>query len=185
MRRASFLFLALFAIALFGTAAATFGQTASSDSQTLQALLTEVRALRRDLQISLARVQSAQILLSRLQIQEVAVTRASQHLDDARSKLAEVQVVQKGEATELKHFQDALSAADSPEQQKEIQETINRTQSDLDASGSVEQQRQTAEIEAEQQLRTEQDKLSALETQLDELVKKVGDPSEQSGRVPH
>jgi|HubBroStandDraft_6_1064221.scaffolds.fasta_scaffold935842_1 hypothetical protein len=185
MRRASSRTLVLFGIAFFGFAASTFGQTAPSDSQTLQSLLTEVRALRQDLRISLARVQSAQILLSRLQIQEVAVTRASQHLDDARSKLAEVQVVQKSETIEIKHFQDALSAADSPEQQKDIQETINRAQSDLDASASVEQQRQTTEIEAEQQLRTEQDKLDALETQLDELVKKLGDPGEQSSRGSH
>lgn len=56
------------------------GQTTSSESQALQALLTEVRELRKDLQVSLAGMQSAQILLSRLQLQEVAVTRASQHL---------------------------------------------------------------------------------------------------------
>jgi hypothetical protein len=185
MRRASFLALALFGIALFGFPAATFGQAPSPDSQTLQALLTEVRALRQDLRISLARVQSAQILLSRLQIQQAAVTRASEHLDDSRSKLAEVQVVQKSETAELKHFQDALIVADSPEQQKEVQDSINRVQGDLDASASVEQQRQTTEIDAEQQLRTEQAKLDALETQLDDLVKKVGEPSEQPGPAPH
>jgi hypothetical protein len=185
MWRASFLPLILLGIVLLGLPAATIGQTAPSDSQTLQALLTEVRALRQDLQTSLARVQSAQILLSRLQVQEVAVTRASQHLDDARSKLAEVQVVQKSEAAEIKRLQDALNAADNPEQQKDFQETLNHAQADLDASASVEQQRQTTEIDAEQQLRTEQDKLSALETQLDELVKKMGGVSEQSSRVPH
>ncbi|HKN61454.1 MAG TPA: hypothetical protein VJW93_09770 [Candidatus Acidoferrales bacterium] len=185
MRRASFLALALFGIALFGFPAVTFGQAPSSDSQTLQALLTEVRELRQDLRISLARVQSAQILLSRSQIQQAAVTRASEHLDDARSKLAEVQVVQKSEAAELKRFQDALSAADSPEQQKEIQDSIGRAQSDLDASASVEQQRQATEADAEQQLRTEQAKLDALETQLDDLAKKLDEPSGQPSRVPH
>jgi len=131
------------------------------------------------------RVQSAQILLSRSQIQQAAVTRASEHLDDARSKLAEVQVVQKSEAAELKRFQDALSAADSPEQQKEIQDSIGRAQSDLDASASVEQQRQATEVDAEQQLRTEQAKLDALETQLDDLAKKLDEPSGQPSRVPH
>jgi len=89
-----------------GLAAATFGQSTSSDSQTLQGLLTEVRGLRQDLQVSLGRIHSAQILLSRLQIQEVAVTRASQHLDEARSKLAEVEVAVKSEEAEIKHFED-------------------------------------------------------------------------------
>ena len=102
MRRTYF-----FVAVVFGMATATFAQTTSSDSPTLQALLTEVRQLRQDLQISLTRMQSGQILLSRLQIQEVAVSRASQHLDDARSKLAEVQVVIRSEAAEIKHFEDA------------------------------------------------------------------------------
>src|SRR6266852_2642073 len=111
MRRAYFLILVV--LVVFGVTAATFGQASSSDSQTLKALLTEVRELRQVLQSSLTRIQSAQILLSRLQIQEVAVTRASQHLDDARSKLAEVEVAVKSEEAEIKHFeQEAPNAGE-------------------------------------------------------------------------
>ena len=66
MWRAYFLIILAFAMPRV-----TFGQAASSDSQTLQALLNEVRELRQDLRVSLAKVQSAQILVSRLQIQEM------------------------------------------------------------------------------------------------------------------
>jgi DNA repair exonuclease SbcCD ATPase subunit len=163
-------------------ATATFGQAASSDSQTLHALLSEVRALRQDLQSSLARVQSAQILLSRLQIQEAVVTRASENLDDARSKLADVQVVQKSERAELRHYEELSSEAD-PRQRQNLQDNINSAQSDLEASTLVEQQRQAAETEAQQQLQTEQSKLNTLGNQLDELVKNMDDHAEQS-RVP-
>jgi hypothetical protein len=97
-------------------AAATFAQTTSSDSQTLEALLTEVRQLRQGLQISLTRMESAQILLSRLQIQEVAVSRASQHLDYARSKLAEVQVVLRSEAAESQ-LDELVEKTGSPREQ--------------------------------------------------------------------
>src|SRR5579859_4031708 len=90
MRRAFWLILVV-----FGMRAATFGQATSSEPQTLQALLTEVRELHQDLRISLARVQNAQILLSRLQTQQAAVTRASERLNDARSKLADAQDHQK------------------------------------------------------------------------------------------
>jgi DNA repair exonuclease SbcCD ATPase subunit len=165
MRRASFLIFLV-----FGMSVATFGQAAPPDSQTLQALLTEVRELRQDLRISLARTESAQILLSRLQIQEVAVTRASQHLDEARSKLAEVQVVQKSEEAEIKHLEEMPSSAESTER---VQETINSAKADLEASTNVEQQRQATKAEAAQQLQTEQDKLNKLEAQLDELVKSM------------
>ena len=177
MRRACF-FILLF----FGMALAAFGQASSSDSQTLQALLTEVRELRKVLLVSIAKMQSAQILLSRLQIQEVAVTRASQHLDDARSRLAEVQLALKSEAAEIKHWEDeAPNANETPAQ---IEEAVKRARSDMESATNLEQQRQAIETEAELQLRTEKEKLNALETQLDELVRNMSDPSAQSGSVP-
>ena len=176
MRRTHF-----FIFVVFGMATATFAQTTSSDSQTLQALLTEVRQLRQDLQASLTRMQSAQILLSRLQIQEVAVSRASQHLDDARSKLAEVQVVIRSEAAEIKHFEDAPNTGDNT---AHVQDELNRAKADLEASTNLAQQRQSIEADAEQQLRTEQDKLSRLESLLDELVEKIGSQSERPRVVP-
>ena len=171
----------LFIVVVFGMATVALAQTTSSDSQTLQALLGEVRQLRQDLQVSLTRMQSAQILLSRLQIQEVAVTRASQHLDDARSKLAEVQVVMKSEAAEIKHFEDAPNNGDNAAQ---VEAALNRAKSDLEASTNLAQQRQSTETDAELQLRTEQDKLNRLESQLDELVRNLENSGQQSGRVP-
>lgn len=165
-----------------GVAVASLGQTTSSDSQALQALLTEVRELHKDLQVSLAKTQSAQILLSSLQIQEVAVTRASQHFDDARSKLAEVQVVLKSEETEVRQLE-----GHSPTQGEtlgQVEEALSRAQADLEASTNLQHQRQATLDEAEQQLRTEQERLKRLETQLDEQVKNLGSLNGLSG-VPH
>ncbi|PYU66430.1 MAG: hypothetical protein DMG56_00130 [Acidobacteria bacterium] len=173
MRRTYF-----FIVVLFGMATATFAQTTSSDSQTLQALLAEIRQLRQDLQVSLTRIQSAQILLSRLQIQRVSVSRASQHLDDARSKLAEVQVVIRSEAAEIKHYEDSGDHA------AQVEDALNRAKADLEASTILAQQGQSTETDAEQQMRTEQDKLDMLESRLDELVGKIGSPSAQPARVP-
>ena len=164
-----------------GIAVATLGQTTSSDSQALQALLTEVRGLHKDLQVSLARTQSAQILLSRLQIQEIAVTRTSQHLDNARSKLAELQVVVKGEGAEVRQLED--HSPNPGENLAQVEEALRRAQADLEASKNLEQQLQATADEAEQQLRTEQERLKRLETELDELVKNVGNFNGQS--VPH
>jgi hypothetical protein len=56
------LLLMLFCLAIPPAAS---GQAAPSDSQTLQALLSEVRELHQELQSSLARMQKAQILLFR------------------------------------------------------------------------------------------------------------------------
>jgi chromosome segregation ATPase len=177
MRR-GFLLLALG----FGICGAAFAQGAPTDPQTLQAILTEVRALRQELRISLTRVQSTQILLSRLQMEQGAVARASEHLDEARSKLAEIQVRQREMAGEVRRLEDARSAEENLQQQKALQDRINHVKSDLEVTGDTEQQRQATEIQAEQQLRAEQDKLSALETQLDEGIQSMGNSVEQSGR---
>jgi len=60
----------------------------------------------------------------------------------------------------------------------------DRAKADLEASTILAQQRQSTETDAEQQMRTEQDKLDMLESRLDELVGKIGSPSAQPARVP-
>jgi DNA repair exonuclease SbcCD ATPase subunit len=167
---------------VFGIPAASLAQAPASDSQTLQALLTEVRELRQDLRVSLARIQSAQILLSRLQTQQAAVTRASERLSDARSKLTDAQDHQKHVAIDLKRLEEALSAEENLVRQKELRDTIDHLKSEVEDSTEV-QQRQATEIEAEQQMRAEQDKLTVLETQLDELVRKLGSSGEPGRSV--
>src|SRR5579864_6021814 len=95
---------AYFFLVLFGISTATFPQVPPSDSQTLQALLIEVRELRQGLLSSLARLQSAQILLSRLQAQQAAVSRGSDRLNDARLRLADAQTHQKDVRNNLKRL---------------------------------------------------------------------------------
>ena len=166
---------------VFGICGHTFAQATPSDVQTLQAILTEVRALRQDLRVSLNRAQTMQILLARFQMQEGGITRASDRLNDARQRLLDTRVHQKEMALEVKRLEEELNSAENPPQQADLQDRIKHAKSGLEAAGTMEQQQQTTEIQAEQQLRSEQDKLSALETQLDELIRRTGNPVEQSG----
>jgi hypothetical protein len=86
------------------------------------------------------------------------------------------------EAAEIKHWEDeAPNANETPAQ---IEEAVKRAKSDMESATNLEQQRQAIETEAELQLRTEKEKLNALETQLDELVRNMSDPSAQPGSVP-
>jgi len=59
---------------------------------------------------------------------------------------------------------------------------MKHIKSDLEIEGNTGQQQQTLEIKAEQQLRDEQDKLSAIEGQLDELIRTTGSTPDPSGR---
>ena len=166
---------------VFGIFSAAFAQAAPSNAQTLQAILTEVHALRQDLRVSLNRAQTTQILLARFQLQEGAITRASDRLNEARQKLLDTHVQQKELALEVKRLEDALNSAENAQQQTDLHERVKHVKSDFEVAGNIAQQQQTTEIQAEQQLRAEQDKLSALETQLDELIRSMGNSGEQSG----
>src|SRR5437016_14640118 len=101
MHRSCLLILVLLLIA-----APVFGQSASTDSQTLQALLVEVRQLRHDLQTTTIAAQRAQILLYRLQGQEAAVTRASQKGDDRRAKTTEMRSNRAQPRAQISRYED-------------------------------------------------------------------------------
>src|SRR5258707_968027 len=84
--------------------------TPATDSQTLKAVLEEIRLLRQDLQTTTVASQRVQIVLYRLQLQDAAVSRASKLVDDAHSKLSEL-------ATERSRVSADIQRAD---QQKDI-----------------------------------------------------------------
>src|ERR1700719_3128229 len=106
MKRLSFLPLAL----LFVSTA--FAQTNPADSDTLKALLTEVRQLRQDLRTTTVAAQRAQILVYRTQAQESVVRRLQERVDDARSKLAQIQSELKRLTQAVKQDEDLLDHTD-------------------------------------------------------------------------
>ncbi len=181
MHRSCLLILGLLLIA-----APVLGQSASTDSQTLQALLSEVRQLRHDLQTTTLAAQRAQILLYRLQGQEAIVARASQRLDDARARLTEIQAARVRLTSDIKQHEDFISHAEnSPGERKQIEDLLPRLKANLASLESDEQQKQTRQMEAEEQLRLERAKLSGLQDQLDRLEKVLESSTQQAGANPH
>jgi chromosome segregation ATPase len=167
--------LSLFVLGFLLFSTPCFGQATPSDSQTLQALLLEVRQLRQDLQTTTIAVQRAQILLYRLQGQEAAVARASERLDRARERLAVIQDQREHVAADVKRQEDFINNTENPpNQRKETEDMLPPQKTRLESLKNEEQQRQTQEIEAEQQLRAEEVRLSDLRDQLDRLDKALG-----------
>jgi hypothetical protein len=73
-------------------AVSAFSQTATrSDSQTLQAILAELRQRRHDLQTTGAIAARAQIALYRLQREDEAVARANQRVSDVRTRVIQLE----------------------------------------------------------------------------------------------
>ena len=172
---------ALFVLGLLFSSTACFGQNTPADSQILQALLLEVRQLRQDMQTTIIAAQRAQILIYRLQGQEAVTSRASQHLDDARERLARIQDERKHVAAEVKRNEDFIDNTENPPaQRKVLADRLPLDKSRLESLESEESQRQSREIEAEQQLRAEEVRLTDLRDQLDRLDKTLENANRRS-----
>src|SRR5207249_276992 len=105
--------------------ASGLGQSTSSESQGMQALVAEVRQLREDLHTTNGYALKAQVLLYRLQVQEATVARVSQHLNDVRSKLAAIQEHQRQLVGTMKYYEKIADDSEaSPAQQKEAQPSM-------------------------------------------------------------
>lgn len=177
MYRLRFCFLAILLIA---TTAAAVGQTASSDTQTLKALLAEVRQLRHDLQTTAATTQRVQIILYRLQLQQQTVARANQHLSDTRIKLSDSEHRKNDMEMGLKQTETTISSSQNPAEVEHAQEVLPVMKSRLEFSESEEQQAQSQEAEDEEQLRTEQAKLD----ELNDLLDRYYNALEKTGSEP-
>ena len=84
----------LLTIATLAVSTVAFSQSNQSDSQTLRALLEEVRLLRQDLHTTTVTAQRLQIALYRLQLQDAAVARASSVVEKAHAKVTELAAAQ-------------------------------------------------------------------------------------------
>src|ERR1700757_3351099 len=119
-------------VVFLGMSACAFGQSPSSDIQTLQALLSEVRALRQDLRVSLNRTQATHILLPLSKRQKGAFTRASDRLNEARQRLLDTHVHQKELTLQVKRLEDELNDAENSEQRTALEDRIKHVKSDLE-----------------------------------------------------
>ncbi len=176
MHRSAYLILMFSLISVAG-----LGQTAPTDSQTLQAILSEIRQLRHDLQTSNAMAAKAQIALYRLQRENEAVDHAMQRLNDARSKSERLETEKNNKALDIQQARNATSHGDNPDpnaQQHFEEVDLPTLKTQLELLQRQEQQAKAQEAEAEQQLRDEQTRLAGL----DDLLDRYSNALEEVGR---
>jgi hypothetical protein len=149
------------------------GQTTTTESQSLQALLAEVHRLRQDLQTAALDARRAQILIYRLYVQEAAVERATQRLDEAKSGLDQLQAQKKYQAAQIKSYEDMKDNAEDANQRKRLDDSISYLRTQIEELVPIEQETQTKKIHLEEQWRIEQAKLEQLQDELDRLDKSV------------
>ena len=166
------MFRAAFALVIFTVAGVTSAaQSASPDTQALQALVTEIRQLRLDMQATTIATQRVQIVLYRLQMQTTLMTRAASRLEDARSSLGNTQAEKKTTAAGMLVIEESIKSTQNPTDRKDLEGRLAQMKYALDRITADEQRFQSREIDADTQLRTEQGKLADLQDQLDRLDK--------------
>jgi chromosome segregation ATPase len=146
-------------------------QTASTDTQLTQALLTEIRQLRQDLQTTAASFQRVQLVMFRVQAEIPLMTRATQRLDEVRDRCRRAQFERKMRAAQLEQTEQTSRNSLNQSEQKIAVEMVPQFKADLERLANEEQQCQTLEVDAETQFRAEQAKMTELQDQLDKLDK--------------
>ena len=168
----------LVTIATLAVSIVAFSQSNQSDSQTLRALLEEVRLLRQDLHTTTVTPQRVQIALYRLQLQDAAVARASSVVEEAHAKGTELAAAHKHYVTEIEQNERRRDQAQDVQQRRQIEEEVlPRDKESLEQIAHEEERQQARTNEAEGQLKAELLKLDALHgllDQLDQALENVG-----------
>src|SRR5215471_5328050 len=100
------------------------GQTAPTDSQTLQAILAELRQLRHELQTTSAMAARAQIVLYRLQRQYEAVEHTQQRVSYSRERGTQLETERNRKALEIQEAREAANRNEAPNSQQNFEEIV-------------------------------------------------------------
>jgi hypothetical protein len=161
------------------TSAALVAQ--SNDSQTLQAILQEVRQLRNDLAGTTIAAQRVQILLYRLQLQGDAVKSAAQRHDQTVAKVNDAQRARLDAANVLRTVEEKLASLGGNDSQRPVIEAqVSEMKRRVEMWSHDESDRRVAEIAADSDLKREQATMADLQQRLDELERQL-----QSYAAPH
>src|SRR5580658_6993524 len=163
-----------FGTILWLAAAAAPAQTNSTDSATMQALLSEVRELRRAVERQMAIGPRMQILLQRAQFQEQKVSRVSQQLDEVRKQIAAETARQASANEHLAKIEQDISNETDPGKRSQLEDM--RAGLKLVTGNGPDQQWRARETELSNSLDTEQAALNDYKQKLDALERQLEPP---------
>lgn len=162
----------LLAILPFAAAVPCTAQAAPSDSQTLQSILSEIRAIREEVKTT----ETTQILLTELEMQQSVVNRATQRVADIEAKLAETKAAQKFTADELARAKDQLDQTTDPQESKGLSHRIDDLKSNAAGVDAAIRERSASLETAQQKLQDAQSTLDDVESQLNAIVRRMNPP---------
>ena len=140
-----------------------------SDSQVTQALVSEIRELRQDLLTTAATIQRVQIGMYRLQAEAGLLDKATQRFDQARMVCKQAEAQQKSAQSQIEQVELRKRSSQEASIQGREEQFLVQLQASLGQFGEEASQCQAERLDAENQFRAEQAKMSELQDQLDRL----------------
>jgi len=135
----------------------------------MQAVLSEIRQLRQDLQIAAVAARKVQIVIYRLHAQAAVVERASERLENARNEFSQMESRVKYQTEQIKRFEEMKDRAENEQHRKQFDDAISNFKVGLEEWGPEEQELRLKQVGLEAELRTEQAKWDRLQEELDRL----------------
>jgi DNA repair ATPase RecN len=158
------------AFLLLFLAAPLAAQTAA-DSETLQAILTELRELKhelRDIVLTAGRIND---LENRLQFQREKVKKAELRYDETARAVITDEAARKNAADNVRTYTEALERASDDQQKRELTRSISYNQKSIEGFTEMLAQEQGTMEVSRQDLAVEQKKLDSTQEEFDRLVK--------------
>jgi chromosome segregation ATPase len=154
---------------MWGQGSAAAGSPAMTDSQTLQAILVEMRGIHNDVRLS----QTTQILLTEMEVQRGVVDKATEKRDNARGRVTQLQTQEKNFAAEIPRLEESAKTTLDPVQQKRFADQIENMKSNIENFKNQGPDAANVLADAENALRKEQETLSGIQGELDAVVKQL------------
>jgi chromosome segregation ATPase len=160
---------AILGVLTLGATTPGFSQASQPDAQTVQAILSELQSIHKDMRVTAI----SQILLIELQTQQSVVNTATERVSNARRDLTNLQADEKRASADLAELQDKRNNTSDAVEAETFTATVNNLKSGLAAFKVREDGLTTTVQTAESQLRSAQETLDDIQRRLDETMKKL------------
>lgn len=141
-------------------------QSQHSEAETLQQILTELRAIHEALRVS----ASTQLLVAESQMQQGIVSNAMQDVDNAQLKINGIHQDQKQIASEIESAQKKLDEVTNADEKNAISADIEARKSHLAGLKSAERDWNSTLLDMSQRLKSAQDKLEEIDVELNATI---------------
>jgi chromosome segregation ATPase len=147
----------------------------------MEAVLSEIRLLRQDLQAAAVATRKAQIVIYRLHVQVEVLERATERLENTKGEIAQLESQKNSLTEQIKQLEEMKDRPENEQRRKQFEDYLTNSKANLEAVGPREQELQAKQVELEADLRTEQAKWNRLQDELDRLESSLENSTLQAG----